>query len=227
MTPPSLLRRYLAWSADAALVCAVTLALARHPLAAALAGCSQAFDGLTTVMVSLMARLLDAGAPVQAMLAWLGSPELQAATTALASAITRLTLLAMAVFTAVAFVWFSAFEASPWQATPGKRWLGLKVTMRDGSRAALRSVALRNAAGLLSWLLLNIGHLMAARGPRYQALHDRLSGTRVVQSGSGGLPPAAWLWLWLQPAAACLLFALLVRELDARMAAAIAGAPGF
>jgi len=39
---------------------------------------------------------------------------------------------------------------------------------------------LREAASLLSWLTLNLGHALALAAPRRQALHDRIAGTRIL-----------------------------------------------
>src|SRR5690606_26268091 len=112
----------------------------------------------------------------------------------------------------LALAWFAGFEASPLQATPGKRALGLRVVDARGARLALGRAALRHLAGTLSWLSLNLGHLLAALPPRHQALHDRLAGTRVLQRAGARLPAWSLAWLGLQllaavAAGACLLAA--------------------
>lgn len=56
-------------------------------------------------------------------------------------------------------------------------------------------------AGLLSWLTLNIGHLLAATPP-HLALHDRLASTRVLQPEEDALPAWAKLWIAAQAVAA-------------------------
>ena len=75
-------------------------------------------------------------------------------------------------------------EASPWQATPGKKWLGLMVVSDDGDRVDLKQSFLRFAGGVASWLTLNIGHVLVL-GESRRSLSDRLAKTRVVQDGSG------------------------------------------
>jgi len=220
--PAPLLRRYTAWSLDAAAIGLVVALLMRRQLAEALHTSARAIDALSQAMAALMQRTLDlAASPVELLHAWTADPALQVATTALAIALSSLTLPATAVFAIVALLWFSVFESSRWQATPGKRLLGLQVVDDDGQPPGLVRSALRNAAGLLSWLSLNIGHLLAARGPRHQALHDRIAGTRVVRRDHDPMPLAARLWLTLQPPAFFLLFALLMRHLDRSMAAAL------
>lgn len=226
--PTPLLRRYTAWSLDAAAIGMLVVALMHRRLCEALATCARAIDALAQAMAALMQQTLDlAASPAALLQAWMADPALQVAITALALAITALTLPAMAAFALLALVWFTAFEGSRWQATPGKRLLGLQVVDDDGLPPGLVRAALRNAAGLLSWLSLNIGHLLAARAPRHQALHDRIAGTRVVRRDTAPMPLAARLWLTLQAPAFFLLLALLMRRIDQSIAAALDATLGF
>ena len=104
---------------------------------------------------------------------------------------------------ALAAVWFIAGEASPWQASPGKRLFGLRVTDREGRRPGPGRVALRFVAGVPSWLLLNLGHAIAAWTPGKRALHDYLAGTRVelAPGTAAAMPRGAKAWLLAQAAA--------------------------
>ncbi|TDK28980.1 RDD family protein [Luteimonas terrae] len=220
--PTPLLRRYAAWSLDAAAIGALAGVLMHRPLRDALRTCDRAIDALSQTMAALTQQTLDlAASPAALLQAWMADPALQVAITALALAISSLVLPAMLVFSLVALAWFTAFEGTRWQATPGKRLLGLQVVDDDGLPPGFVRSGLRNAAGLLSWLSFNIGHLLAARGPRYQALHDRIAGIRVVRRDHAPMPLAARLWLTLQPPAFFLLLALLMRHLDRSMAAAL------
>jgi uncharacterized RDD family membrane protein YckC len=87
-------------------------------------------------------------------------------------------------------------ECSPWQASPGKRGLGLHVADSGGRRIGPGRSLLRFGAGALSWLTLNLGHLMATAPPDHLALHDRCSGTRV-RAAHDRLPRWALAWLAL------------------------------
>src|SRR5690606_23544211 len=99
----------------------------------------------------------------------------------------------------LALAWFAAWEGSPGQATPGKRALGLRVCTLQGGPVGVARAAGRHLAGILSWLTLNIGHLLALAPPQYQALHDRIAGTRVVHARADAtLPRGAQAWLALQ-----------------------------
>lgn len=81
----------------------------------------------------------------------------------------------------VSWLYFTLCEASGWQATPGKRLLGLRVTDLDGRRIGFGRANGRYWAKILSALILLIGYLMAGFTARKQALHDMLAGTLVVR----------------------------------------------
>ena len=88
--------------------------------------------------------------------------------------------------------------ASPLQGSPGKRVFSLKVVDPAGGRPSFARAAGRHLAAGLSWLTLNIGHLLALPAP-HRALHDRIAGTRVLRDGEARrLPRAAAAWIALQ-----------------------------
>jgi len=226
--PAPLLHRYTAWSLDAAAILVVVVALLHRQLAVALDASAGAIDVLAEAMVGAMVRTIDSGAAPTALLqALLVDPGLHHAVTALALDVSALTLPVMAVFALVSLLWFGLFEGSRWRATPGKRAVGLWVIDDDAQPPGLVRACLRQAAGVLSWLSFNIGHLMAAHAPRHQALHDRIAGTRVVRDDRTPMPMPARLWLALQPAACCLLLALLMRYLDQRVSIAFSAISGY
>ncbi len=72
------------------------------------------------------------------------------------------------------------FTGSAWQATPGKRVLGIKVVDFDGQRISTGRSVGRWFAAALSYLTFYIGFLMAAFTDRKMALHDMVASTRVV-----------------------------------------------
>jgi uncharacterized RDD family membrane protein YckC len=81
----------------------------------------------------------------------------------------------------VPWLYFTLFEAGPWQATPGKRLLGLVVTDLAGERIGWGRANLRFFGKILSGALLLLGYLLAAVTPRRQALHDLLAKTLVLR----------------------------------------------
>jgi uncharacterized RDD family membrane protein YckC len=88
-------------------------------------------------------------------------------------------LLACGAFAFFYSVWL---EASVWQATPGKRIMGLKVVDLDGRRIGLGRSSCRNLAKALSVLTLGVGYLMPLWSRRNQALHDKVAGCLVVRA---------------------------------------------
>ncbi len=86
-----------------------------------------------------------------------------------------------AVVGLVWWLYYAGFEASRWQATPGKRLIGIRVTGAAGERASFARTTGRFFAKLLSGLLCGIGYLMAAFTASKQALHELIAGTLVVR----------------------------------------------
>lgn len=80
----------------------------------------------------------------------------------------------------VALVYYTVFSASPWQATPGKRFRGIHLITVDGGKVTVARAFARFWALLLSGALLAIGYLMVAFTNEKKGLHDILCGTRVV-----------------------------------------------
>jgi len=70
--------------------------------------------------------------------------------------------------------------SSEWQATVGKRALGIKVTGLDGGRISFARATGRHFAKYISLCLLFVGYIMAAFTARKQALHDMIAETLVV-----------------------------------------------
>jgi uncharacterized RDD family membrane protein YckC len=131
----------------------------------------------------------------------------------------------------VGLLYAAGFESSGWQATPGKRLLGIKVTDLAGQRIGWLRALLRHLAQLLSALCLLLGYLMAAFTRRRQALHDLIAGTLVVRAAASpdevasALPARPWS-RWMIAAlvapvlATWLLLLVLGTEPDAPTAAA-------
>jgi uncharacterized RDD family membrane protein YckC len=78
-------------------------------------------------------------------------------------------------------IYYVAMEASPVQATLGKRALELAVTNIEGGRISVLRALGRNAGKFLSQVILLLGFVMAGFTPRKQALHDLLAGCVVIR----------------------------------------------
>lgn len=79
------------------------------------------------------------------------------------------------------WLYFSLFESSRKQATPGKLLLCLKVVAPDGSRLSFGRATGRYFAKFLSCLTFGVGYLMAGFTPKKQALHDMMAQCFVVK----------------------------------------------
>ncbi|HUA01304.1 MAG TPA: RDD family protein [Candidatus Aquilonibacter sp.] len=93
----------------------------------------------------------------------------------------RQVLAIQLLFDMACWVYFASFESSSWQATPGKKIMGLVVTDLQGRRITFARASGRFFGKLLSQFLLFFGYLMAAFTARKQALHDLLAGTLVLR----------------------------------------------
>lgn len=82
----------------------------------------------------------------------------------------------------VQWLWFTVFEASAWQATPGKKMLGLKVVDEQGRRISFGRANGRYWSKIISAVLLCIGFLMVAFTNKKQGLHDKMAETFVVKA---------------------------------------------
>lgn len=91
--------------------------------------------------------------------------------------------LSKLIFLAVAFNWlyYALLESSAWQATIGKKALGLEVTDLGGHRVSFARATGRYFGKIISALILWIGYIMAGFTARKQALHDMMAGCLVIR----------------------------------------------
>jgi uncharacterized RDD family membrane protein YckC len=79
----------------------------------------------------------------------------------------------------LSWLYSAGLESSAWQATMGKRLLGLSVTDRQGRRISFVRATARFAARALIFLTAFIGFLIIAL-PIRRGVHDLVTGTLVV-----------------------------------------------
>ena len=171
--------RALAWCVDLLVLTPMLAWLAWPPLVRAFAA---ATAWLAQVQGWMLERMLSADtlpSPLAVARSLLDDPV---------QGMTAAVLQACLAVAAVAAVYFVVFESSRWQATPGKRLLGLRVETIEGKRLTPLRALGRHVAGAASWLTLNLGHALVALRPDRRALHDLIVGTRV--SASRAMP--AW-----------------------------------
>jgi uncharacterized RDD family membrane protein YckC len=83
--------------------------------------------------------------------------------------------------TVLTWLYYALLESSVWQATLGKKALGLEVTDLAGSRIQFGRATGRYFARWLSLMTIGIGYIMAGFTEKKQALHDIVAGTLVIR----------------------------------------------
>jgi uncharacterized RDD family membrane protein YckC len=83
--------------------------------------------------------------------------------------------------TVLNWLYYALLESSAWQATLGKKALGLEVTDMEGRRISFGRATGRFFAKIISALILWIGFIMAGFTEKKQALHDMIAGTLVIR----------------------------------------------
>ena len=78
------------------------------------------------------------------------------------------------------WVYFAGLESSAWQATVGKKMLGMQVTDTSGERINFIKATIRYLSKFLSSFFLMIGFIMVAFTAKKQGLHDFMAGTVVL-----------------------------------------------
>jgi uncharacterized RDD family membrane protein YckC len=99
-------------------------------------------------------------------------------------AVTYLTILIIyqLVYATAVWLYSALMESSKWQATPGKRAMGIKVTDLNGNRISFLRATGRHFAKYISALTFYIGFIMIAFTEKKQGLHDMMAGCLVVKT---------------------------------------------
>jgi uncharacterized RDD family membrane protein YckC len=80
------------------------------------------------------------------------------------------------------WMYYAVLHSSKWQASIGKKVLGLKVVDRNGNRISFGRATGRFFAWMLSFLILGIGFMMIGWTKRKQGLHDIIADTYIIRS---------------------------------------------
>ncbi len=129
------------------------------------------YAGFWIRLVALCIDGIIIGAIVSLFFKGIGQPPV---TTELFSVSQIVTLL-------VGYIYFAALQSSPWQATVGKRLLGLRVTDARGQRLGFGRATGRYFAKIISAAIVYIGFIMAGFTAKKQGLHDMIAGTLVLK----------------------------------------------
>jgi uncharacterized RDD family membrane protein YckC len=79
------------------------------------------------------------------------------------------------------WLYYALLESSAWQATLGKKALGLEVMDLGGKRISFGRATGRYFARYISIMTMGIGYIMAGFTEKKQALHDIIAGTLVTR----------------------------------------------
>jgi uncharacterized RDD family membrane protein YckC len=133
---------------------------------------------LDTVVISLVGGLAASFYPAT----FIKYPDAAAATASNPFAsLPQLTPLGFAITIGATWLYYTLFEASSWQATPGKRVLKIYVTDMFGQRPTFARIAGRNFAKIISNLTFLVGYVVAGFTVKKQALHDLISSCLVLR----------------------------------------------
>ena len=80
------------------------------------------------------------------------------------------------------WIYFAVLHSSKWQASIGKKAVGLKVVDENGNRISFGRATGRYFALFLSSLILGIGYMMVGWTKKKQGLHDMIAGTLVIKA---------------------------------------------
>jgi uncharacterized RDD family membrane protein YckC len=129
---------------------------------------------IDTMILSFVFGLIGAAYPSELMI--FPDPTFQSVL-----AIPRLTLAGFLLLFLIMWIYYAFFEASSWQATPGKRILRLYVADLAGRRITLGRASIRYFGRKISELTFLVGYVMAGFTAKKQALHDILAGCLVLR----------------------------------------------
>ena len=81
--------------------------------------------------------------------------------------------------------YYALFVSGAWQATPGKRLMGLRVTDLMGRRVSFARATGRLFSQIISVIIFFIGYIMIGLTEKKQGLHDMMAGTFVLYGKAG------------------------------------------
>lgn len=103
-----------------------------------------------------------------------------------ALAIVALIGIYVLVVTTISWLYFGLMESSRWQATVGKRAVGVMVTDMEGRRISFARATGRYFASWLSSMVMWVGYIMGAFTEKKQTLHDMIADTVAVYGKTEG-----------------------------------------
>lgn len=188
--------RAAAWLIDAGLLALPVAIVLWLQDAGRIDALANQWRGLGTTTGELMLSAAERGdSPLAMVQSWLSAGgALRIAIAGFASDLYAAMWPSLALFLILGLLYWPLLEAGRHHATLGKRALGLFTVPAEGGQLDLVQALARHIAGSLSWLTLNIGHLLAAKRPQHQALHDRIAKTHVMWRPNAHRKVPMWGW---------------------------------
>lgn len=91
--------------------------------------------------------------------------------------------------------YFAGMESSEWQATIGKRFIGIRVVNEYGMRISFWHAVGRYVAAAVNWVLFGLGYLLILFTSEKQGLHDLIVRTNVVLDDPSEVSPPTRVWV--------------------------------
>lgn len=82
----------------------------------------------------------------------------------------------------ITMAYFVFCESSTWQATLGKKLLGMKVVNEQYGRLSVKDAVIRFLTKYLSAAVLLLGYIWIIFDPKKQGWHDKIAGTYVIEA---------------------------------------------
>jgi uncharacterized RDD family membrane protein YckC len=92
----------------------------------------------------------------------------------------KIVLVGIVIGLVMAWLYWTLCESSPWQASLGKRLMGICVSDIDGERLTFSQSGKRTLCKVLSLLPFGLGFVAAAFTAKKQTLHDLITDSIVV-----------------------------------------------
>ncbi|MDJ0693784.1 RDD family protein [Mastigocoleus sp. MO_188.B34] len=112
---------------------------------------------------------------------WMGSVGWFSGTIGLLIDTEREKIISTIVGIVINWLYFTLFESSVKQGTPGKQILNINVTNSSQEKISLLQANIRYFANIISTISLMLGYILAAFTLQKQALHDKVSNTFIIK----------------------------------------------
>lgn len=139
-------------------------------------------DHIILLMITIPLSNLIMGDKIGTLIALVFAVKIKAAALILLNCILAKFIIFLAGWLAY-FLYYSLFESSHYQATPGKMAAGIIVTDTTGKKISFLRALFRNILRIFSGMCYYLGYFLALITDRKQTFHDMIARTLVVYNG--------------------------------------------